>query len=113
MKKKIYVACPYTKGNASINVRNAVMAAERLCDAGFTPYNPLLTHLWQLISPHDIDFWYEYDNEWLPVCDGLLRLPGESAGADKEIELMMRLGKPVFHSLESLIEHFIARRESC
>lgn len=103
MKTKIYVAGPYSKGDVAMNVRAAIEAAEELTRQGFVPYVPHLTHFWHLMSPHSIDFWYAYDNEWLPVCDGLLRLPGVSSGADAECQLMRDLGKPVFFSLDELV----------
>lgn len=34
MGKKVYVAGPYTKGDAAINVRNALVAANSLADVG-------------------------------------------------------------------------------
>ncbi len=84
--KRVYIAGPYTKGDVVLNVRNAVLAADRVHALGFTPFVPHLTHLWHLISPHDYEFWLALDLEWLAVCDYLVRLPGESAGADREVE---------------------------
>lgn len=37
-------------------------------------------------------------------CDALLRLPGESAGADLEAAQAGGLGIPVFRSVEELLE---------
>jgi hypothetical protein len=63
-----------------------------------------LTHFWHMIQPHNIDYWYQYDLEWLEVCDALFRLPGESHGADKEAERAKELGIPVFTSISELRE---------
>jgi len=101
---KVYVAGPYTKGDVAINVRGALTAGEHLAQRGFAPYVPHLTHFWHLVHPHEVDFWYAYDMHWLECCDCLLRIPGESTGADKEIERMKELGKPVFYDIESLVE---------
>lgn len=107
-KKKIvrvYIACPYTKGDVIVNVRNSIVAAEKLRMLGFCPYNPLFTMLWHMIFPHaDIQFWYGYDLEWLEVCDAVFRLPGESSGADKEVERAKELGMPVYTSYAQLPE---------
>lgn len=101
--KYIYVAGPYSGGDPVINTRNAVLEGEALRVYGFVPFIPHLTHLWHLISPRDIDFWYAYDNEWIKKCDALLRLPGESKGADAEVELALKLGIPIFHSIYELV----------
>ena len=95
--KYIYVAGPYSGGDPVINTRKAIEAGEQLRALGFVPFIPHLTHLWHLISPHDIDYWYEYDNEWIQKCDALLRLPGVSKGADAEVALALELDIPVFH----------------
>lgn len=56
-----------------------------------------------MLIPHEIDFWYQYDFEWLEKCDAVYRLPGESVGADKEVERAKELGKPVFHSFKEVV----------
>lgn len=103
MKKKIYVAGSYTKGNQTTNVRSAIDAANVLAGYGFVPFVPHLTHFWDLLWPHEYDWWMAYDDEWLQVCDAVLRLPGESLGADKEEERARELGIPVFYSLDELL----------
>jgi hypothetical protein len=95
--KYIYVAGPYSGGDPVLNTRKAIEAGEFLIELGFVPFIPHLTHLWHLVSPHGIDYWYDYDNEWIHKCDGLLRLLGESKGADAEVDLALSLGLPVFH----------------
>jgi len=101
---RLYIAGPYTQGDVVLNVRAAVQAAERAIQLGWTPYIPHLTHLWHLISPHPIDFWYQHDLEWLRACQALLRLPGESKGVDREVEEAVKSGIPVFDGMDSLIE---------
>jgi hypothetical protein len=93
----IYVAGPYSNGDPVLNTRKAIEAGDLLLELGFVPFIPHLTHLWHLVSPHEIDYWYDYDNKWIGKCDGLLRLPGHSYGADAEVELALHLGLPVFH----------------
>ncbi|GAG05287.1 unnamed protein product, partial [marine sediment metagenome] len=39
---------------------------------------------------------------WLEVCDCVLRLPGESAGADLEVERAKELGIPVYLTPEQI-----------
>jgi hypothetical protein len=101
MKLKIYIAGPYTKPDPVINTRNAIYAADYVTDVlGHLAFCPHLTHFWHLVQPHDdINFWYDYDIEWLKVCDAILRLPGESFGADREVAIATELGLQVFASV--------------
>ena len=102
--KYIYVAGPYSNGDPVLNTRKAIEAGELLIELGFVPFIPHLTHLWHLVSPHEIDYWYDYDNEWLNKCDALLRLPGESEGADAEVNRMFAIGKYVYFSIDALVK---------
>jgi len=101
---KVYVAGPYTKGDVAQNIRIAILAADRLSQAGLVPFIPHLTHFWHLLCPHEWEFWMEQSLAWVEVCDCLLRLPGESIGADREIERARQLGLSVYLSIESLID---------
>jgi hypothetical protein len=106
MIARIYVAGPYTSGDVAINVRKAYEAANRLADLGFAPFVPHATHFWHMLFPRLYEFWLNLDNEFLPCCAAVLRLPGSSTGADKEVELAQRLGIPVFAEIEELTTHF-------
>jgi hypothetical protein len=105
---RVYVAGPYSKGNLVINSREAIKAGERLWKLGYVPFVPHLTLLWEVMFPHEYQDWLDYDNEWLKTCHALLRLPGESNGADAEEELARGLEIPVFHSIEDLHSAFQA-----
>ena len=100
--KRVYIASPYSKGDQAINVRRQIDCADALMALGFTPYAPLLSHFQHLVHPRPIKDWYKFDNEWVKACDYLLRLPGESKGADDEVALANELGIPVFYSIEEL-----------
>lgn len=99
---KVYVAGPYTGGDVAVNVRNAIEAANRLADLGYAPFVPHLTHFWHLVFPRPYAFWVTLDNQFLPHCDAILRLPGESPGADREVALANTLDIGVFESIEVL-----------
>ena len=99
---KVYVAGPYAKPDPVINTRNAILAGEEIIKLGYLPFVPHLTHLWHLVEPHEPDFWYSYDLEWLECCDILLRLPGESWGADREVEFAKEHGIQVIFSITQL-----------
>lgn len=102
-RKRVYVAGPYTKGDVAVNVRNAIEAAQWLWEQGYAPYLPHLTHFGHLVFPAPYEQWIELDNVWVPVCDCLFRIPGESSGADDEEKLMLEHGKKVYHDRESLL----------
>ena len=109
---KVYVAGPYTKSDVVINVRKALSAGEVLAQEGFVPFVPHLTHFWHLVHPHDVEFWYQYDMHWLECCDCLLRLPGDSTGADAEVKQMAELGKPVFWDIAKLFDYYERRNKA-
>lgn len=104
--KRIYIAGPYTKGDVAVNVRNAYEVANRLADLGFAPFVPHATHFWHMLFPRPYEFWLKLDNQFLPYCEALLRIPGTSAGADAEVLLAQDLSIPVFHEIEALVQHF-------
>lgn len=105
-KPKIYIASPYTKGDVAVNVKAQIDAFAELMDKGFAPFAPLYSHFQHMAHPRSYEKWLEQDFEWIPSCDCLLRLPGESSGADKEVELAKSLGKPVFYSIDELTAHY-------
>lgn len=103
---RIYVAGPITKGDQFANVRAAVDAANQLADLGFFPFVPHLFAHWHIIHPRHYEAWMALDFEYLSVCHALLRLPGESAGADREVAFARERGIPVFTSVIDLQMNF-------
>ncbi len=99
---KIYVASPYSKGDVCENVRIACLAGDEILKKGHTPFIPHLYHLWHLISPKPWAEWIRMDILWLGMCDALLRLPGESRGADLEVIEARRLYMPIYWSVNDL-----------
>jgi len=104
MGLKVYIASPYTKGDVARNVRDAIWAGEYLGRKGHIPFVPHLTHFWHIIYPHDWEEWLKYDFEWLKVCDALIRVGGESNGADWEVDKAHELGIPVYYSIREFLE---------
>ena len=99
---RVYIAAPYSKGETAINVRNAILAADKVLEKGHIPFIPHLTHFWHYISPKPWETWLKIDQDWLEVCDAVLRLPGLSIGADMEVDIAQKAGKPIFYSIEEL-----------
>ena len=102
----VYIASPYTKGDKLENVNKSFDVALELIDLGFAPYAPLYSHYLEERSPHPYEIWTTLDNEWVSRCDCLLRLSGESSGADKEVELAKEIQIPVFYFISDLIEYY-------
>lgn len=99
---KIYVAGPYSQGDVAKNVHETIVLGDYLAMLGHTVFIPHLTHFWHLLIPHEYEFWLEQDLPWIEVCDALFRMPGESAGADREVEYAKMLGKKVLYDLKEL-----------
>lgn len=79
---RIYIAGPYSKGDIAQNVRNAIYAGSYVSTTlGHTVFIPHLLHFWHMLIPQPYEFWIKQDLEWLKVCDAILQLGGESAGA--------------------------------
>lgn len=105
-KPKVYIAGPYTKGDVMRNIRYAVEAGDELLQYGLVPFVPHLTGFWHIMFPHEYETWMEYDSEWLKSCDAVLRIDGESAGAELELQIADELGIPVFYDTTNLVHHF-------
>ncbi len=102
MRMRVYIAGPYTHPDPVVNTRNAILAGDEVANRGHIPFIPHLNHIWHLVCPHKPDFWYEYDIQWLPMCDVLLRLPGKSWGADREIEIAKEKAIRVIYDIADL-----------
>ena len=114
----IYIAGPYSSDPVN-NTREAVLFADALYETGLcVPFVPHLSIVWDLVTPEarPVEFWYELDLHFLERCDALIRLPGRSTGADREVtrarELKIRtyfvpsdeVTKPLLHWIDNLKE---------
>lgn len=85
--KKVYIASPYTKGDVAQNVKESLRLADYLSSNGKLHVKaPLLTHFWHMMFARPYEFWLKYDLIELAECDVLIRMAGESTGADKEVD---------------------------
>jgi hypothetical protein len=101
--KKVYIASPYTLGDVAVNVKVQMDCANELIGLGFAPYVPLLSHFLHMANPRPYEDWTRIDKEWVIACDYVLRLPGESKGADEEVRLAVLHGIPVACSVSELL----------
>lgn len=122
MRPRIYIACPISTGNLADNVNAASAAFLALVQAGFAPFCPA----WSVYSgfahgtmmedncigfgspagmegmSHEI--WLEVDLAWVEASDLVLRLPGASVGADREVAHARKNGVPVVFSVQEAVD---------
>lgn len=101
--KKVYVAGPYTHGDVAKNVSVAMQVGTDLLGLGFAPYIPHLFHFMHMHCAQPYETWMDLDFEWVTACDALLRIPGHSPGADREVAYAAERGIPTYHTLEDLV----------
>lgn len=120
-RKKVYIAGPISKGDLAHNINQATAAFIALAKAGLAPWCPqwscfsggvnvsvLNGSAWAVPSTGgggglSHEDWLAIDLPWVRSADAVLRLPGESTGADRECEAAVAAGKPVFHSVEDVV----------
>lgn len=100
-KPRVYVAGPvHGSGTQAGNIANAIRAAEQLCRAGCIPFVPHLWFMWEVtlafMGRNDQEHWMELDITWLRQCHALVRLEGDSPGADREEAFARECGIPIF-----------------
>lgn len=99
----VYLASPYSRyANKLDAVAVQIDTFAILRDLGYQPIAPLLSHYIDELYPATYERWLEWCLAMVRVCDVVLRLPGESVGADREVAEARRLGKPVVHSIDEL-----------
>lgn len=100
----VYVAGPITHGDVLLNLRTGILAGRDLLTKGYAPYVPHFDYSLYMLDPETAN--YErllmWDFDWIRKCDALVRLPGYSNGADREVEFATSIGVPIFYGLEAL-----------
>jgi hypothetical protein len=103
--KKIYVCGPFS-GLEMQNTRKAVLAAQEVREAGYSPYIPHLFAFVDYLTPVSYEDAMRHCFVWIEACDGLLFL-GTSPGAEREVKFAKELGIPVFFSVEEITRYFL------
>lgn len=103
--RRVYIAGPYSAGDVELNVLEAKRAGALVMRAGHAPYIPHLNHDFHRDYPADYEDWLRVDLAYLQTCHYLLRIPGFSPGADKEVAAALAANIPVFYTDEELLEH--------
>lgn len=110
MRPRVYISGPMTGDGTpeamAQNVAEGVRVAKLLIRAGFSVFCPHLSGLMPGHEeiPHEV--WIDNDLPWVQVADAVLRLPGESQGADAEVDYAVDCDVRVFTSVERLLEEF-------
>lgn len=110
-KKKylVYIAGPITKGDKMENLAQAIKAWNQVADHPLLcPVCPHTSILAEMTKARPHEDWMAIDLPILSKCDFLLRLPGESKGADQEVKFAESNGIPVVHhiaDLAMLVDH--------
>lgn len=102
---RVYIAGPLSRGDQQANVHVACKVWAVLWRRGFVPMCPHWAAMQQLAAPvrAALDDWLAFDFQWLACCDALIRIPGESIGADREVAFARTLGIPVVQDVPELI----------
>lgn len=93
----VYISSPYSLGNKIENIHRQIKVAHLLMDEGLVPLAPLPgSHVMNGMKWRPYEDWMAVDLEHVARCDAVLRLKGESSGADREVAYAESLGIPVF-----------------
>lgn len=102
-RSRIYVMGPLTSGPLPehVNIARAITAGSTLLAAGFNVYIPHLNAQVEMVSPtFDEKQWVQLMlDEWIPWCDAVFDLGGDSPNIWEERFLAAELRKPQLRSI--------------
>ena len=111
----ILIAGPYRSGTGgdpdliAANLTRLEEAAWPIFQAGHVPMIGEWVALPVLDQAHGAataeDVLYPTAQRLLQHCDAVLRLPGESTGADQDVAIARERGLPVYHRIEEIPGH--------
>lgn len=106
---RVYIAGPMTNGGQGYNMKRIHEAIEAyliLIEKGFVPHCPQLTVFCDLLFPNRLSHneWLSLDEKYINNSDVVLRLSGDSAGADHECEYARSKGIPIVHGLDTFFD---------
>jgi len=119
----VYLAGPITLGDPEDNAAQADRAMAALMSLGVAVINPMLT-MWAgaastggvtprpeahgVFASFSHETWVRTSLALVSRCDAVVRLPGESKGADAEVEHARQLGIPVFLGVSAFAREVLA-----
>ena len=100
-RPRVYIAGPiHGSGTQAKNMAFAMRAAARLQDEGCAVFIPNLWFPYEVfketLEENNQEDWMQMDFAWLRQCHAMVRLPGESPGADREEDFCAQHSIPVF-----------------
>ena len=104
MRKKVYIAGPMSGGDRIANLHQGLIAYRELIRRGYAPMCPMLSFFVADVMPQDHSTWLATDLPWVASADAILRLPGESLGAEQEVACAACHGIPIYRSLDDFPE---------
>ena len=111
---RVYIAGPMTNGGTGYDMKgitSAIGVYMRLIEHGFVPHCPQLTMFCDFLTPGRISYvqWLELDQCYIDDSDVVLRMPGESKGADRECQYAKDNGIPVIEG----VGLFLSKHNDC
>ena len=94
----IYLAGPISSDPLR-HTHQAIKLAAELAKMGWLIHVPHVSVLAEMFAPLPYESWMHLDMRGVRRCDALIRLPGESPDADRELELARELGLPVVRTV--------------
>lgn len=113
MNRYVYIAGPISKGDSFDHVGNACHVWRELFCRGVPAFCPHWSGMQQMVAPISWEEWLAYDLPWVAGAAAVLRLPGESRGADVEVRHATANMVPVFTDMETLVHWWYNELESC
>lgn len=104
LKGMVYVAGPMTLGVRQDNIVNAINVGTELVKAGWAAFLPQLHYFWNDVHSFTWEEWLAYDFCVIQQCVAILRLPGESKGADQEENFALNLNIPIYFSVDEFLK---------
>jgi hypothetical protein len=105
----LYISGPLTGPPTGpyATVHDACVFFKEAFAAGWLPFLPHINVLaemvvGELVAGKGQEGWMAYDLDWVTRCDALVRLPGVSPGADREVAQAQKYGIPVFTPMQAL-----------
>lgn len=123
--RRVYVAGPITLGDHQAHLNAASLTFCHLAAKGYAAFVPQWSmfsatpamkagdRVIAVASPSSIIShaeWMRNDLAWLAVSDALLRLPGESVGADEEVRFAEAHEIPVYRDVRALCGEYTWRQ---
>jgi len=108
---RVYIAGPLGGGDLRENVGRALIAMEAIIFCGHEPFCPHLSFFAELFMFGRVPYsaWMRIDLAWLSQADVVVRLSGESPGADVEVARAGELGIPVVFGVKAFFDRYVNR----